>query len=74
MKVKSLCTTGDIHDCLFFSVSEDSNARVWRYSSLQQVICHPNSLWDIDFMKEDDHLKLITACSDGVNMGVVTYV
>lgn len=74
MKVKSLCTTGSIHDCLFFSVSEDSNARVWKYSSLQQVICHPNSVWDIDYMEEDGYLKLITACSDGVYLVVVTYV
>ena len=66
MRIKSHCKTNNIQDCLFISVSEDANARVWKYNNLQQVIKHPNSLWDVDIQYENGHYKLITACSDGV--------
>ena len=66
MRVKSLCLTDSIKDCIFFSVSEDSIARVWNYDCLQQVIKHPNSLWDVDIQYDDGNIRMMTACSDGV--------
>ena len=66
MKIASYCPTNQLQDSIFVSVSEDSIARVWRFDSLQQVIKHPNSLWDIDIQQDYNHVQVITACSDGV--------
>lgn len=66
MKMKSVSLSNRKEDTYFISVSEDSNARVWKYQSLQQVIKHPNSLWDVDIQEHDGGYRIITACSDGV--------